>query len=87
MSKPPYTFNIIIDREQTELIIAMFNEERSDSKCEVDVYAEICEILYKNDFRAYLDGMHNRETDCHFDWNSLMKYKTVVDFQIDWHYA
>jgi hypothetical protein len=87
MSKPAYTFNEITDREQTELIIAKFNEERSDFKCEIEVYAIICEILYKNDFRAYLDGMYNRETDRHFNWESLMRYKTVVDFQIDWPYA
>lgn len=87
MNIPKHIFNEIINREQAELITAMFNEERSDSKCELEVYAAICVILYKNEFRAFPDGMHNRETNCHFNWDKLMKYKTVIDFQIDWGYA
>lgn len=84
MSRTPYTFNKIIDREQAELIIAMFHEQQINYKCELEVYAAICEILYQNGFRAFVDGMHNQVTDYHFDWDKLSEYKTVVDFQIDW---
>lgn len=87
MSKQHYTFSKIITGEQAELIMAIFNERQIDCKCELEVYATICEILYKNDFRAFLDGMHNRETGYHFNYDILMKYETVVDFQIDWPYS
>ena len=84
MSKSRYKFNIIITEEQVELMIAMFNEQRNDCKCELEVYAAICEILYVYGFRAYPDGMHNRETDCHYNWDRLITFETVVDFQIDY---
>lgn len=83
MSKLPYTFDKIVTQDQAEFIIDMFNQHPINCRGELEVYAQICEILYIRGFRAYLDGMHNRKTNCHYHWELIMAYKTVTDFQID----
>jgi hypothetical protein len=80
--KPAYQFHVNVTPEQAQTIIETYNGFPLDGKPEVDVFAKICEILYDNGFRAYPDGMHRRETNCHFNWKDILKYKTVVDFQL-----
>jgi len=82
MRKPAYKFQIDITPEQAETIIGKYNSFPLDGKPEVDVFAKICEILYVDGFRAYLDGMHKREDGCHFNWKEILFYTTVLDFQI-----
>jgi hypothetical protein len=82
MSKPPYQFHADVTPEQAQTIIEIYNGFPIYGKPEVVVFAKICEILYDNGFRAFTDGMHNQETDCHFNWDGILKYKTVLDFQL-----
>jgi len=52
------------------------------------VYESICLILEANGFVKAPNGdMVGHSTGCKFSVAFLSKYKTVVDFQIEWHYT
>lgn len=51
-------------------------------------YDAIVKVLEKNGFKKdKAGGMYRDSTGCYFDFNSLIKYESVLDFQLDWHYA
>jgi hypothetical protein len=81
MSVLPSSIKIIA--EQAAFIIANYNQKGINRKPEFEVFTAILEMLYLNGFRAFINGMANKETNCLLDWDLLMGYKTVVDFQID----
>ncbi|AEW01027.1 hypothetical protein A4D02_13795 [Niastella koreensis] len=83
MSKKQYTINENVAKDQAELMLRMFKERLIERNADIEVYISICEILYQNGFRANLLGMHNQDTSSNFSWHTLIKYKNVVDFQID----
>jgi hypothetical protein len=88
MSKQPYSFTIDVPAEQKEVLSAIFSEGvLAYYHKKIDVIIGIFEILYRNGFRAFLNGMRRQETGCSFSWECLLKYKTVVDFQLDWPYS
>jgi hypothetical protein len=55
---------------------------------QADVLETIRAILEANDFRKTPSGgMVRASTGCSFPYESLVKYKTVTDFQLDWPYS
>lgn len=53
-----------------------------------EVYKAIVKILEANGFKQLKNGdMQRRETGCMFYFKTLSAYKTVVDFQLEWHYT
>lgn len=52
-----------------------------------DVYRVIIEILEANGFVNNGQTIDRKETGCQFYFNTLDKYKTVTDFQLDWPYS
>jgi hypothetical protein len=88
MSESDYVFKEIINLKQIEIIIAAFRRHEIYGNCDFAVYLTICEILYKNGFReVYFDRIYNHETNCHFKWDTLINFKTVVDFQLACHFS
>jgi hypothetical protein len=83
MNKLPHTLKELITPEEDELIIGMYNQQPYYLKNELEVFAKICEILYKDGCRAYLHGMVQLETANFMSWDRLVLFKTVVDFQIE----
>jgi hypothetical protein len=53
-----------------------------------EVYEAICKLLEGFGFEKCINGdMYRRSTGCRFDFECLSSYPSVVDFQLEWHYA
>lgn len=87
MNKQPYTFTINCSPELAKQLTEAF-QQRPVLVCEdPEVLKGIVEILGRHEFRPFHNGMVRQSTGCSFSWECLLKYKTVVDFQLEWSYA
>jgi hypothetical protein len=77
------TFQADMPTEQREVIIGTYNSTSFHARNELDILLSICHLLYRKGFRAYTDGMHSPITGSHYNWENLMKYKTLLDFQLE----
>jgi hypothetical protein len=87
MIKLDYTFTVDCSPELAKQLNEAFTQ-RPVLVCEdPEVLKGICEILWRHEFRPFHNGMVRESTGCNFSWECLLKYKTVVDFQLDWPYS
>lgn len=87
MSEQPFSFTFNCSPELAVQLSKAF-ERRPVLVCkDPEVLKGICEILWRHEFRPFHNGMARQSTGCRFDWETLLKYKTVVDFQIEWSYS
>lgn len=87
MNKLDYTFTFNCSPELAKQLTEAFNQ-RLVVVCEdPEVLIGIVEILGRHDFKPFHNGMVRESTGCSFSWECLLKYKTVVDFQLDWPYS
>lgn len=87
MNKLEYSFTIDCSPELAKQLTEAFNQ-RAVLVCEdPEVLKGIVEILGRHDFKPFHNGMVRKSTGCSFSWECLLKYKTVVDFQLDWLYS
>jgi len=87
MKYPPYTFTIEGLPELAARLTKTFNERPVLLCDDPEVLTGICEILWRHKFEPSEKGMVRQSTGCSFSWGCLLKYKSVVDFQLEWSYA
>lgn len=87
MSDLGYTFNIDCSPELAKQLTEAFHQRRVVITEDPEVLKGICEILWGHEFRPFHNGMVRESTGCSFSWECLLKYKTVIDFQIEWQYS
>jgi hypothetical protein len=81
-----YTFSINCSTEFIEQLKTF--TQRPALVCEdPEVLKGIIEILWRHEFKPFINGMVRQSTGCSFSWETLCKYKTVVDFQLEWPYS
>jgi hypothetical protein len=86
MSKQPYSFTFDVSPEVAKRLREFL--QRPVIICnDPEVLKSICEILWRHEFRPFNNGMVRKSTGCSFSWECLLKYKTVLDFQLDWPYS
>lgn len=87
MSKPAFEFTINCSPELAELLTKALVQRPVLVCNDPDVLKGIIEILRRHEFKLFHNGMVRQSTGCSFSWECLLKYKTVVDFQLEWSYA
>ena len=87
MSNLQYTFTIDCSPELAKQLTETFGQRLVLLSNDPEVLKGICEILWRHEFKPFNNGMVRESTGCSFSWECLLKYKTVVDFQLDWPYS
>lgn len=89
MDKQPYdyTFTLNCSSELAKQLKETFIQRPVVISNDPEALKGICEILWRNEFRPFHNGMIRQSTGCSFSWECLLKYKTVVDFQFEWPYS
>lgn len=82
-----YTFSINLAPELAKQLTEAFRQRPILACNDPEVLKGICEILWRHEFRPFHNGMVRQSSGCCFDWECLLKYKTVVDFQLEWPYS
>lgn len=89
MNKQPYdyTFTLNCSPDVAKQLQEAFIRRPVVMSNDPEVLKGICAILWRHEFRPFHNGMVRQSTGCSFDWETLLQYKTVVDFQLDWPYS